>query len=480
MLKPTIPFKIMNLKEQLVIIIGVLLLAPAILMSQMGDTRTLAFTNATVIPMDEERILSDYTVLVKDGRILDMGLSSSTNVPSEAKLIDARGKYIIPTLSDMHIHLEGDAWNLLLPPELKQPKDALDFSNLLFLYIANGITTVEVMSALPEHIELRNQIKKGDLLGPRLILSRMIDGPDKAWPPPISTWVNDPQEAQKAVIDAHTKGYDRIKAYSFLSKASYDALLGTAKELNMGVDGHVPLALSVEHVVAAGQNAIVHSEELMKFAKGDYSKAQIGYYAQLLAESNTWVTPTLSTTHSIVSLLADPEKEMSLPESEYMGPMAKGIWLFMNTNLYQTMPEEFRPTIYKGYESFQRPFTYAFHKAGGKMLTGTDALLPGIVHGFSIHKELEELVAVGITPFEALKASTTNPFEFLGELEKAGTVEIGKSSNLLLLDANPLEAISNTRKIHGVLVKDRWITNEEIKTRLADISKTYAEIIMED
>ena len=469
----------MKLKNLFLIILGLLILIPTIVMAQMEGKSTLAFTHVTVIPMDEERVLTDQTVLVKEGRIVAMGLSFAIIVPDGATVINAEGKYMIPTLSDMHIHLEGDAWNLLLPPELKEPKDAPDFSDILFLYLANGITTVEIMSALPEHIELREEIKRGELLGSRLILSRMLDGPDKAWPPPISTWVRNPQEAQEAVADAHNQGYDRIKAYSFLSKAAYDALLNTAKDLNMGVDGHVPLALSVEQVVAAGQNAIVHSEELMKFAKGNYSEEQIAYYAKLVAESNTWVTPTLSTSNSIVSLLADPEKEMSLPESEYMGPMAKGIWSFMNTTLYQTIPEEYKPGINEGYESFQRPFTYAFHKAGGKILTGTDALLPGIAHGFSIHKELEELVAVGITPFEALKASTTNPFEFLGELDNAGTVELGKASNLLLLEENPLEAISNTRKIFGVLVKDRWLPKEEIKSRLNNISKAYAEMELE-
>ncbi|MCP4978063.1 MAG: amidohydrolase family protein [Maribacter sp.] len=469
----------MKLKNMLKLLIWALLFIPAFVVSQMVDKSTLAFTHVSVIPMDEERILPDQTVLVKEGHIVAIGLSSAIYVPEEATIINAQGKYMIPTLSDMHIHLEGDAWNLLLPPELKQSKEATDFSDLLFLYIANGVTTVEIMSALPEHIEIRDQIERGDLLGPRLILSRMIDGPDMAWPPPISTWVKDAEEAQKAVGDAHTQGYDRIKAYSFLSKASYDALLSTAKELNMGVDGHVPLALSVEQVVASEQNAIVHSEELMKFAKGNYSKGQIAYFAELVAESNTWITPTLSTSHSIVSLLADPEKEMSLPTTEYMGPMAKGIWSFMNTKLYQTMPEEYRSGINEGYESFQRPFTFAFHQAGGKILTGTDALLPGIVHGFSIHKELEELVAVGITPFEALKASTTNPFEFLGELENAGTVELGKTSNLLLLEENPLESISNTRKIYGILVKDRWIPKEEIKSRLNNIVKSYADMGLE-
>lgn len=468
----------MKLKNILEVLICVLILTPALVLAQIDSKNTLAFTNVTVIPMDKERMLTDQTVLVKEGRIIAMGLSFAIIIPEGATIINAEGKYMIPTLSDMHIHLEGDAWNLLLPPESKKAQNAPDFSDLLFLYLANGISTVEVMSALPEHIELREQIKRGELLGPRLILSRMIDGPDKAWPQPISTWVKDPKEAKKAVADAHNQGYNRIKPYSFLSKAAYNAIIETAKELNMGVDGHVPFALSVEEVVAAGQNTIVHSEELMKFAKNDYSKEQIEYYAKLVAESDTWVTPTLSTSHSIVSLLADPEKEMSIPESEYMGPMAKGIWSFINTELYQPIPNEFRLAINKGYESFQRPFTYAFHKAGGKILTGTDALLPGIVHGFSIHKELEELVAVGFTPFEALKASTTNPFEFLGELENGGTVELGKASNLLLLEENPLEAISNTRKIFGVLVKDRWIPKEEIKTRLNGIATTYGEMQM--
>jgi len=444
--------------------------------SQAVNNNSYAFTHVNVLPMNKEIVLTDYTVIVKEGIISEIGSASSVNITKGVTVIDAKGKYMIPGLSDMHIHLEEDSWNLMFPPESKYSLEDSDFSNLMFLYLANGVTTVEIMSALPGHIILRDKIKKGKILGPRLVLSRMIDGPDKAWPPPISTWVKNPTEAKKAVEDAHKEGYDRMKVYSFLDKETYDKIIITAKELNMGVDGHVPLALSVEYVLEAGQNSIVHSEEVLKFANGDFSKEKINYFAKTIAKSNTWITPTLITSNRIISVFENAEKVMSCPEAKYLNPMTIGIWSFISNNLYKPIPENARKNIRDGYELFQIPFTYEFHKAGGKILTGTDALLPGIVHGFSIHDELKELVDVGITPFEVLKASTTNSYEFLNELNKGGTIEKGKLANLVLLDKNPLEDISNTRKIFGVLLQNKWISKEEIKTRLNKISEKYDKL----
>jgi cytosine/adenosine deaminase-related metal-dependent hydrolase len=426
------------------------------------------FLHANVIPMDRERLLEDHTVIIRDGRIDEIGPASETKVPRGAEVVDATGQFLIPALADMHVHLEGEAWNVMFPPEEQYSPDELDFQDLLFLYIANGVATIEVMSALPEHIVARDSIAGGKLLGPRMVLSRMIDGPEKAWPPPISSWVATAEEGRQAVLDAKQAGYDRIKVYSFLDHPTYESVLATANEIGMGVDGHIPYELSVEQVLEAGQSHIVHSEEIMKQAGGDYSRERIEYFAKIITENGAWVTPTLTTSRNVLKVLDDPEEVLGRLESKYLHPMDLGIWSFINTNLLQTIPAERRPLLREGFENFQRPLTLALHEAGAGLMTGTDALMPGCVPGFSIHDELEELTAAGLSAFEALRCSTTNPYEFLGEADERGTIEVSKHADLVLLRENPLSIIGNTRSINGVMIKGRWLPGAEIQQKLQE------------
>lgn len=434
-----------------------------------------AFIHVNIIPMDKEHILEDYTVITANGIITEMGPSSSIKIPEGAITLDVTGKFMIPGLSDMHVHLEGDAWNIMYPPGARYTEEELNFEDIFFLYIAHGITLIDVMSAFPEHIKLREQISRNEFMGPRLLLSRMIDGAGKAWPPPISTWVNNPAEAKAAVIDAHEQGYDRIKVYSFLDKPCYDTIIAVANKLNMPVDGHIPISTSVEYVVESGQDMIAHIEEVMKFAK-DFSPEQIDYQATLIAESNTWLTSTLIHSHNLVELLKNDKQAFSKSGIEYLHPLGLGIWTYINENLYQPIPEAGRSGIESGYESFQVPFTIEFYKKGGKLLAGTDALIPSNLPGFSLHKELEELVNAGLSPYEALRVSTTNSYEFLGELQNAGTIAIGKQANLVLLDENPLKNISNTRTIYGVVVQKQFIQRSEIDERLMKIRESYKQL----
>ena len=187
-------------------------------------SKPYAFINVNIIPMDEERIFLDQTLIAQNGHITQIGDSTHIPIPDDAIQIDATGQYMIPALADMHIHLEGQAWNIMFPPEAQFTAEDLDFEAILFPYLANGITTVQVMSALPSHIDLRDRIARGEIHGPRLILNRMIDGTGQAWPPPISTWVGTPEEASQAVLEAKQSGYDGMKVYSFLSQECYDAI----------------------------------------------------------------------------------------------------------------------------------------------------------------------------------------------------------------------------------------------------------------
>ncbi len=437
-----------------------------------GPQRT-AFLHATVIPMDAERVLRDYTVVTADGKIVEMGPASAVRVPKAALRVDATGRYLLPALCDMHVHLLSEAWNIMLRPEVRLAGKDIPFESFLLPYVANGVTTIQVLSATPEDVRLRGQIGRGELLGPRLILARMIDGPKKAWPRPLSTWVESATEAREAVRRAKAEGYDKMKVYSFLNRESYDAIISTARELGMDVIGHIPNSLSVEHVLDAGQKLIAHTEEVMKHAGGNYEAERINYFADRMVARGVWMTPTLVTTRSILELFADPDGLVARPEAAayFRHPMQVGVWSFMVENLYRPIPAEARTRIREGFEAFQRPLTKVFHDKGGKLMAGSDTLMPGLVPGFALHRELRELVDVGLTPFEALRTSTTSPFEYLGESDRAGTIEVGKHGDLLLLDENPLESISALSKVSGVLIRGRWIGTEEIQKRMQELAE---------
>ena len=441
-----------------------------------AQSNTIAFVHAEVVPMDRERVLADQTVVVVDGRIAALGPAAEVSVPAGALRIDATGRYLMPALSDMHVHVEGESWDAVLGAEAKAASRNPPFEDFLFPYVANGVTTVQVLSGTHELLPVRGRIAEGALLAPRLILARMIDGPDKAWPPPLSSWVSTAQEARDATRKAKAEGYDKMKVYSFLTKETYDAVIATAKEQKMDVVGHIPNALSVEYVVDSGQKMISHTEEVAKQADGDYSDGRISYYAKRIADGGVWMTPTLVTTRRILDEFADPDGLFASPEAAYYAhPIQRDIWSFI-ANMYRNMPAADRERIRADFEKFQKPFTKVFHDAGGQLMTGTDALLPRLVPGFALHQELHELVAVGLTPYEALRSSTTVPYEYLGESAEAGTIEVGKRTDLLLLDANPLEDISNASRIRGVLMRGRWIGKPEIDRRMGEIAGQAAAV----
>jgi imidazolonepropionase-like amidohydrolase len=435
-------------------------------------TNTVAFLHASVVPMDRERVLADQTVVVVDGRIAAMGPDATVKVPRGAVRIDAQGRHLLPALSDMHVHVEGESWNALLSPEALAASKDVPFEDFLFPYVANGVTTVQVLSGTHELLPVRGRIANGELLAPRLVLARMIDGPKKAWPPPLSVWVANAAEARAATLQAKAEGYDKMKVYSFLDKASYDAVIATAREQHMDVIGHIPNALSVEYVVDAGQKMIAHTEEVAKHAHGDYSAGRIAYYADRIAKGHVYMTPTLVTTRTILEQLDAPAGLFAQPEAAYAAhPMQTGIWSFIATQLYASIPGPARTRIRDDFEQFQRPLTKVFHDHGGQLMTGTDSLLPRLVPGFALHRELHELVDVGLTPYEALRTSTTIPYEYLGEAADAGTIAVGKRTDLLLVDGNPLADIAAAAKISGVLMRGRWIDKAEIDARMERIRK---------
>lgn len=437
-----------------------------------SGTDVVAFVHATVIPMDAERLVPDQTVLTAGGRIVEIGPAASVQVPKEARRIDATGRYLLPALADMHVHLLSEAWNLMLPPGAQAAAgQVVPHDDFLFPFIANGVTLVQGLSATPPELALRRRIEQGEVLGPRLVLARMIDGPGKAWPQPLSVWVSSAAEARHAVDQAKADGYDKMKVYSFLEKEPYDAVISTAHSHGMDVIGHIPEALSVEYVLEAGQKMIAHTEEIAKHAHGDYRPERIDYYAGIMARKGVWLVPTLVTTRAIMRVHDDLEGLLSDPENVYyQHPLQQAVWSFIASNLYTPHPPAVRKKIRDDFERLQQPLTRVFHDQGGRLLAGTDAGFPGLVPGFALHRELVELVGVGLTPYQALRTATVAPFEYLGEADRAGTIAVGKQTDLLLLDGNPLQDVRAAAKISGVLLRGRWIGAEEIQRRMAGIA----------
>lgn len=446
--------------------------SPAATTENPGGNESFAFVHASVIPMDEEHILADQTVIVRAGRIKEIRPSATTNVPEGVTQIDATDRYLLPAFCDMHAHVLGEAWSMMLPDGDGSAAEDIHPESFLLPYLANGVTTVQVLSATPDQLALRDRIDRGEVVGPRLVLAQMIDAPERAWPPPLSTWVASPAEARAAVLEAKKAGYDAMKVYSFLDEARYDAIVGAAHEVDLDVIGHIPMALSLEYVLQAGQQLIAHSEEVMKHAEGDFSRQNIEHLADSVAASDTWIVPTLVTTRYILALFDDPDGQLSRPEARYVQhPLQRGVRSFILQNLYEPIPDEHRRTIRAGFEQFQLPFTKALHDRGVKLLAGSDSGLPTLVGGFALHRELEELVNIGLTPYEALKTSTTHPFDYLGELDEAGTIQVGKRADLVLLDANPLTDIANSHKVKGVMLRGRWVSGDQLQEGLAKLEE---------
>lgn len=444
-------------------------------------------SNVSVIPMDSERVLKSQSVVIESGIITAVGASTAVKVPAGATIIDGTGRYLIPGLFDTHIHIrEG------------QESD-------LTLYVANGVTTVQSMHGSPWHLALREKIASGELLGPRFFTT----GPTTA-----TARIDTPEKAEKFVIDQKKAGYDAIKQYgdgrNSMTRETYHRLIQTAKEQGIRVVGHAPRNMGFSAVLEEGQDSIDHAEEIyytyrsiydlykahIDFQFGrtsleDYRKANPPFPAadktpaaikQLAREAKAAglaFTPTLITFETIWKQTTDQfDSLMNEPELKYVEPLTRASW-GPRVNRYRSgwsnRMKEMDRMLKKSLE-IQESIVKAFDDAGVPVMTGTDAPLTFVYPGFALHGELGKFVGAGLTPYRALRAATVTPARILGIGDRTGTVEKGKTADLVLLEANPLDDVSNTRRIAGVFLKGRWIPKDEIDSMLKKISDSYAPL----
>ncbi|HUP02073.1 MAG TPA: amidohydrolase family protein [Gemmatimonadota bacterium] len=432
--------------------------------AEESRSHALAFTGVQVIPMIGQRVLPDRTVLVQDGRIVEVGTADSVMVPSGAEIIRGEGLYLVPGLIDFHVHVRSESE--------------------LLSYLAHGVTTVVNMRGSPEHLELARAVADGTTLGPWIYTAGpLIDGVPPIWSGSATRIVTSPAEARAAVAEQARAGYDLVKVYNNLDPGSLAAAVEEARRRDLAVVGHVPRnpdrAAALQRALDAGVAMIAHGEEFFFTFLGGASDAalsgrphpsgpepeRIRAAARLASEAGVAVTPNLSFIAMTARMLEDLGAVLTHPEAAYLDPEVREMWERQNPTRRDDLERFTRRETIK--YAAVRALTKALHEEDVLLLLGTDASAPGLYPGESALLELEELVAAGLTPYEALATGTRNAGRFLTEhvsdARPVGTIEPGSVANLVLLEENPLEDITAMRERVGVAVRGRWFPLERLE-----------------
>ena len=450
-----------------------------------AEESAIAITHVAVVDVVTGATHPDNTVVVEGSRISSVGPADSAVVPRGARVIDGHGKFLIPGLWDMHVHAFVYVFS--------------DFSGPLM--IANGITGAREMGYYVDTtLRWRSDIAAGREVGPRLIVGVRVDG--KVTKAAFVSHVATAADGVRAVDTLSrrkdgSRRADFIKTYSWVPRAAYFGVAGEAKKLGVPFAGHVPYSVSVVEASNAGQRSIEHEDDLMRACSSrdstlratladtaamrdtdpvEQARAQASVMRissdqrrcaaviSSLARNHTWVTPTLVVYQPYVHAFDSAGEHR---EREHYAPgLVKAGWF--------RRAAAFKPAdsiVMRSFFSFDR--TRDLRNAGVGLLAGTDSPQPFVYPGFSLHDELELLVKSGLSPLEALRAATYSPAQYLNALDSLGTVAKGKLADLVLLDANPLSDINNTRRISAVIANGRLFDS----AALARLLNHVAEVV---
>lgn len=447
------------------------------LLAAPAAAQTVAFTDVSVLPMDRETVVPNQTVVVRDGRIVAVGAAGSVQVPAGAQRIDGRGRFLMPGMAEMHAHLPGPN----APPQLMQ--------DILFLYVANGITTIRGMLGAPNQFEARERVRRGELIGPSMLLAG----------PSLNQNTATTAEAGAALVDANIKaGYDLQKVHPGVTRAAFDAAQAVAKPHRFTFAGHVPPEIGLEHALAVKQD-IDHLDGYLEAAVPEAVLARI----LSPTEQITWAEIIRSIDDARIPALVEATKRAgiynaptmylwenfwgepnvdsitSLPEMRYVSAQQVQAWRNQKQNRAQFDAQNgITPAERARLIEFRRKLIRALAESGAPLLLGTDSPQMFNVPGFALHQEAALLGRIGVSPFRILQSGTANvgryTREVLGKDEAFGTVAPGQRADLVLLDGNPLQDLANLQRRAGVMVRGRWLPAAEIEAGLAAIAARNA------
>lgn len=445
----------------------------------------LALVGVSIIDAREETLIPDQTVMIRDGRIVGVGNANEIAVPADARTIDGEGKFLIPALWDMHAHVYA------ISPLLDLP-----------LYIAHGVTNVRDMQGCPqpndpfiacpdEKRAWTQQAEAGSIVGPRIVgtASFMANGPsilERIPDLPKFFATSTPEQAREFV--RHFDGeVDAIKVYDRIPRDAYFALVDEAKRLDLDVVGHRPHAVSAIEA-ATHQKSLDHARFILHESfQGSAALRQLAGTAdwredrqrmldehdpqaaeQIFAamrEAGTWYVPTHLTRW--VDAYADTAAVREDPLLRYLHPLLKRQWLEDIDETIASDPSSSARQTYRDFYLKGLELTEAAHRAGVKILVGSDY----IVAGADVHRELEQLVMAGLTPAAALRAATVAPAEYFGLENSYGSVLPGQVADLVLLNADPLHDIRNTRDIDAVIFNGNHYARADLDRLLDHVQR---------
>ena len=447
----------------------------------------VVITNVNIIDTRQGLSSPNLTVVIKKGRIDSVAKHAMIAPSQKTQVINGAGKYLIPGLWDMHAHSAGG------------PAAPWDATVILPLYIANGITGIRDMGGnLQLLLQRKQSIERGELLGPHMYICGPFLNGGKPYEYSIIT--NSPDEGRRAVDKLAAERVDFIKILSEVPRDTYFAIAEESKKHKLTFAGHVPESITATEASDSGQRSIEHLSglplacsrdefELRQQRAAAVQKADnAAYYAigmrtldtydsekarALFAEfkkNETWQVPTLSwwrVQSQVDSLFA------SDPLLKYVPASARRSKEWNLKQIQQSATPQLVSDLKKAMTRYIE-LTRGLHQAGVPIMAGTDSPDPWVFPGFSLHDELELLVESGFTPGQALRSATYNPAEFIGKLSDYGMAEKGLVADLVLLDANPLLDIHNTRRISAVIVEGRLFLRKDLDKMLVDAATEAA------
>jgi imidazolonepropionase-like amidohydrolase len=425
----------------------------------------VAFVDVAVVPMDGDRVVAGQTVVVRGDRIAAIGAAGRVEVPANAVRVDGRGKYLMPGLAEMHAHIPsaGDG--------------GAEAERTLFLYLAHGITTIRGMLGEESHLALRERAARGEIASPRIYTS----GPSLS-----GQSAPTPDAARRAVIAQKAAGYDLIKLHPGLSRATFDAIDRTADSVGIPYAGHVSVGVGLARALEARYHSIDHLDGYLPALVSDSARlagsnwilfgldlldavdeSRIAELARRTREAGVWNVPTLSLFPDWFGA-TDSAALRARPDVRYVSPATVDAWMRQVAQMRRS-PGWSSERVNR-FVALRRRVLRSLHEAGAPLLLGADAPQIFQVPGAAAHEELAEMVAAGLTPYQALATGTVNVARFFGVEGERGTVAQGKAADLVLLDANPLADIANARRIAGVMARGHWVPGTELQRRLDAIA----------
>jgi imidazolonepropionase-like amidohydrolase len=425
----------------------------------------VAFVDVTVLPMDRERVVAGQTVIVRDGRIAEMGPAGRVRVPPGAVRVEGKGRYLMPGLAEMHGHL--------LNP---QAPDAVQ-RDMLFLFVANGVTTVRAMLGYPNSVELRDRAARGEFIAPTLyVASPGFSGQSSPSAP----------DAVRRVREYKAAGFDLLKMHEGLTREVYDAVADTAREVGIPFGGHVANQVGLLHALEKGQKSIDHLDgylEALGLDDSPFRDAETATRARKAVElldekripelarraraAGAWNVPTLALWQTFFG--GEPaETFLAWPELKYVPKSMLNQWVQARQGQIASFPtaEEGRRAL-----AVRDRVLKALVDEGAGVVLGSDAPQIFSVPGFSIiYREIPAMMRAGLTPYQVLRSGTYSVADYFGTLDRSGTVAVGRQADLLLLEADPLKDLSNLSRRAGVMVRGRWLPESEIQERLQTIA----------